>query len=452
MKIIVAGYGNVGSSIAKKLTQEGHDVTVIDNNEKKIHEVSETFDTMAIVGSAASLEVLKDAGIDNADLLIAVTDSDERNLLSCLIAKKCGCKNTIARVRNPELGGGIGIIKDDLKLSLVVNPELSVAEEIARLLKFPAAIEIDTFAKEKVELLKFELTKESPLNGVALKDLPKEIKNKTLICIVERGQEISIPSGDFVLMEGDKISVVTAPKQAYGFFKEANIYTGKARNCMIIGGGVTSVYLAEMLLNEGVSVKIVEKNKARCDYLAERLPGAIVIWGDGADKELLAEEGVDKMDGFVSLTEHDEENVMMSIYCKKKSPNAKVITKVHRSAYDEIITDLNIGSIVNPKLLTAEYIVKYVRSTSNLHSGSMEALYMISSGKAEAIEFKAKEDARITGIYLRDLAIKDNVLVACIIHNKKVEIPNGQSVIANGDSVIVVTTETGFDELADILK
>ena len=277
MKIIVAGYGNVGSSIAKKLTMEGHDVTVIDNNEKKIHEVSETFDTMAVVGSAANLEVLKDAGIDNADLLIAVTDSDERNLLSCLIAKKCGCKNTIARVRNPELSGGINVIKDDLKLSLVVNPELSVAEEIARLLKFPAAIEIDTFAKEKVELLKFELTETSPLNGVALRDLPKEIKNKTLICIVERGQEISIPSGDFVLMAGDKISVVTAPKQAYAFFKEANINRGKARNCMIIGGGVTSVYLAEMLISEGVSVKIVEKNKARCDYLAERLPGAIVI-------------------------------------------------------------------------------------------------------------------------------------------------------------------------------
>lgn len=452
MKIIVVGCGNVGSNIAKNLAREGYDVTVIDTNERAVRSVADGYDVMGIVGSGSNLSILRQADVQNADVLIALTDSDERNLLCCLMAKKAGDCKTIARVRNPEYRSEIEFIKDDLGLSLYVNPEFSMADEISRLLRIPSAMEIDTFARGRVELLKFEVTRECPLCGLALKNLQKELKSDVLVCIVERGNETMIPTGDFTIWEGDKISFIASGKKATQFFKAVNMNQGRVKSCMIVGGGNTTLYLAQKLITTGVEVKIIEKEKARCNELADLLPEAIVIYGDGADKALLAEEGIDKIDSFVALSNHDEENVMMSIYAKKANPKCKLITKVHRSAYDDIINDMNIGSIVNPKSMTSELVTKFVRAMSNSLSSSMETLYQLNSGKAEALEFIVGENSKLIGKPLMELKLKPNVIVACILHNGQVETPRGQSVINIHDRVIIVTTETGFMDINDILR
>lgn len=452
MQIVVVGCGNVGATIARSLAKEGHNITVVDNNIRALHDVADEMDLMGIEGNGSTLEVLMAAGVNTADLLIAVTDSDERNLLCCLIAKKAGTKYTIARVRNPEYKNEIEFIKGDLGLSMFVNPELSAADETARLLRFPTAIEIDTFARGRVELLKFEVTKESPLCGTALKFMPKKLNCDVLVCVVERGKETMIPDGDFTIWEGDRVSVVATGKKATQFFKAIELNQGRVKNCMIIGGGEISYYLARKLLSSGVEVKIIEKDKKRCDELAEALPEAIIINGDGADKDLLGEEGLERTEAFVSLSNHDEENVMMSIYAHKKNPKAKIVTKVHRNAYDEIINDLNVGSIINPKLLAAEDVVQYVRSMAHTIGSNMETLYQLNSGNAEAIEFRVKEDiAGLVGIKLMDLKLKKNVIIACIIHKGVIETPKGLSTISVGDTVVIVTTETGFDDITDIL-
>ncbi len=452
MQIIIVGCGNVGGNIARQLSKEGHNLTIVDINERSVRELSDEIDVLGIVGSGSQLSVLEQAGISEADLLIAATDSDERNLLTCLIAKKAGTGNTIARVRDPEFFDEIEMIKADLGLSLYVNPELYAAEEIARLIRFPGAMEIDTFANGRVDLMKFSVSPESPLCGLALKNIQKELKCEVLICVVERGQETLIPTGDFVIKAGDRIGVVASGKKAAKFLKTLDLNKGRIRTCMIVGGGELTFYLAERLIPTGVEVKIIEKQKKRCDELAELLPDATVIFGDGADKSLLLEEGIERTEAFLALTDHDEENVMMSMYAGKVNPAAKLITKVHRSAYDDIIMDMSIGSIINPKLITSESVVKYVRAMSNSISGNMEALYQLNSGKAEAIEFTVKDASGLVGVPLADVDLKPNVLVACIIHQGQIETPKGSSVVRMGDRVIVVTTETGIADISDILR
>lgn len=451
MQIIIVGCGNVGSSIAKSLSREGHNVTVVDVNERQVRDLADETDLMGFYGNGSSLDVLVDAGAKNTDLLIAVTDSDERNLLCCLIAKKLGTKYTIARVRNPQYRNEIELIKDDLGLSLAVNPEQSAALEISRLLKLPTAIEIDTFARGRVELLKFEVSKESPLCGMTLKDMPKKLNSDVLVCMVERDNETMIPTGDFTVWEGDRVSIVASGKKAAQFFKAIQMNQGKIRSAVIVGGGMICIYLADMLLASGTDLKIIEKDEKQCEILAERFPEAMVIHGDGADKELLFEEGIDRTEAFVSLTNHDEENVMMSMYVKKINPKAKLVTKVHRNAYEDIIQDMNIGSIINPKFLAAEDVVKYVRAMSNSYGSNIAALYSLNGGQAEALEFELRENSAIIGVPLMELKLKPNVLIACIIHKGQIETPKGSSVISVGDRVVIVTTENGFTEISDIL-
>ncbi|MCR5310252.1 MAG: Trk system potassium transporter TrkA [Lachnospiraceae bacterium] len=452
MQIIIVGCGNVGSSIARQLSKEGHNLTIVDVNERAVRELSDAIDVLGIVGSGSQFAVLKQADVAEADLLIAVTDSDERNLVCCLIAKKAGTKNTIARVRDPEFFDEIELIKNDLGLSLYVNPELNAAEEIARLLKFPTAMEIDSFANGRVDLMKFEVGEGSPLCGLKLKDIPARLQCDILICVVERGNETFIPTGDFTLNKGDKIGVVASGRKSAKFLKALDLNKGRVRSCLIVGGGELTYYLADMLVATGVEVKIVEKSKKRCDELAELLPEAIIIYGDGADKNLLLEEGIDRTEAFLALTNYDEENVMMSIYAGKVNPKAKLITKVHRSAYDDIIYDMNVGSIINPKLITSESVVKYVRAMVNSTSSNMEALYQLNAGKAEAMEFTVKSASGLVDVPLMNVKLKPNVLVACIIHHGQIETPKGSSVIRMGDRVIVVTTETGFEDISDILR
>lgn len=361
MHIIIVGCGNVGSTIVEKLSKEGHNITVIDTKSEAIKNITINYDVMGYVGNGAGHSIQKEAGIEEADLMIAVTDSDELNLLCCLIAKKAGGCHTIARVRNPVYSREISFIKEELGLSMVINPEDAAAMEIARILKFPSAIKIDTFAKGRVELVKYRIEEGSVLCDQALKNISSKLKCDVLVCTVERGEDVYIPDGNFILRAKDEISVVGTVKNGMLFFKKLGVPRARAKNAFIVGGGETAYYLAKQLISIGISVKIVEKDRARCEELSELLPQATLIYGDGTDKDLLMEEGLPQAESFVALTNFDEENIMLSLYVKSIS-KAKLITKVHRISYDELIGGMELGSIIYPKYITAESIVKHVRA------------------------------------------------------------------------------------------
>ena len=353
MHIIIVGCGNVGSTIVEKLSKEGHNITVIDTKSEAIKNITINYDVMGYVGNGAGHSIQKEAGIEEADLMIAVTDSDELNLLCCLIAKKAGGCHTIARVRNPVYSREISFIKEELGLSMVINPEDAAAMEIARILKFPSAIKIDTFAKGRVELVKYRIEEGSVLCDQALKNISSKLKCDVLVCTVERGEDVYIPDGNFILRAKDEISVVGTVKNGMLFFKKLGVPRARAKNAFIVGGGETAYYLAKQLISIGISVKIVEKDRARCEELSELLPQATLIYGDGTDKDLLMEEGLPQAESFVALTNFDEENIMLSLYVKSIS-KAKLITKVHRISYDELIGGMELGSIIYPKYITAE--------------------------------------------------------------------------------------------------
>lgn len=404
------------------------------------------------MGNGASFEIQMDAGIDTADLMIAVTDADEVNLLCCLIAKKAGGCQTIARVRNPVYHHEIHHIKDELGLSMVINPEWAAAMEMARLLRFPSAIDIDTFANGRIELLRFQLEEQNPLCNNKIKDLHMLSRCEVLICIVERGNEVLIPSGEVELKAGDMISVVASPVNASRFFKTIGIETNQVKNTMIIGGGKISFYLAKRLLEMGIQVKIIEKDRDACERLCEILPKAMIINGDGTDRELLAEEGLAKAEGFAALTNMDEENVMLALYAKSMS-KAKKITKVNRNTFDTIIGSLNIGSLIYPKHITSETILQYVRAMQNSIGSNVETLYRLVDGNAEALEFVIKGKSEVTDIPLQELQLKPHILVCAINRKGKIIIPKGQDCIQEGDSVVIITKDCGaYKDIRDIMK
>lgn len=451
MQIIIVGCGNVGTTIAQQLSKEGHNITVIDMDGHKVEAVANHYDVMGIVGNGASFSVQNEAGIEKADLMIAVTASDELNMLSCLIAKKAGDCSTIARVRNPLYNKEIAFIKEELGLSMVINPEYAAACEIARLLKFPSAIKVDTFAKGRMELLKCKINEGSILHGRPLTYLSSGLHCDVLICTVQRGDEVFIPDGNFELREKDVISVVASPKKANEFFRKIGMATNRIKSCMIIGGGETTYYLAQQLLPMGIEIKIIEQNKERCNELSELLPQALVIHGDGTDRNLLDEEGLPRIHAFVSWTSLDEENIMLSLYAKSVS-KAKTITKVHRISYDEIIDSLDLGSVLYPKNITAEYILQYVRAMQNSIGSNVETLYRLIENKVEALEFRVNEQSELVGVPLKELRLKDNLLIACINRKGIIITPGGQDSIMLGDTVVVVTTNQGFHDLKDILR
>ena len=404
------------------------------------------------MGNGASFEIQMDAGIDTADLMIAVTDADEVNLLCCLIAKKAGGCQTIARVRNPVYHHEIHHIKDELGLSMVINPEWAAAMEMARLLRFPSAIDIDTFANGRIELLRFQLEEQHRLCNNKIKDLHMLSRCEVLICIVERGNEVLIPSGEVELKAGDMISVVASPVNASRFFKTIGIETNQVKNTMIIGGGKISFYLAKRLLEMGIQVKIIEKDRDACERLCEILPKAMIINGDGTDRELLAEEGLAKAEGFAALTNMDEENVMLALYAKSMS-KAKKITKINRNTFDTIIGSLNIGSLIYPKHITSETILQYVRAMQNSIGSNVETLYRLVDGNAEALEFVIKGKSEVTDIPLQELQLKPHILVCAINRKGKIIIPKGQDCIQEGDSVVIITTDCGaYKDIRDIMK
>lgn len=354
-------------------------------------------------------------------------------------------------MRNPIYNKEIAFIKEELGLSMVINPEQAAANEIARLLKFPSAIKVDTFAKGKVELLKCKLCENSILAGRPLTDISAKLHCDVLICTVERGEKVFIPSGNFELQAKDVISVVASPKKANEFFKKIGMTTNRIKNCMVIGGGETTYYLAQQLLPMGIEVKIVEQNKARCNELSELLPQAMIICGDGTERSLLHEEGIEKTQAFVSWTNFDEENIMLTLFAKSIS-KAKNVTKVHRIEYDEIIENLDLGSVLYPKNITAEYIIQYVRAMQNSIGSNIETLYQLIENKVEALEFRVHDQSELIGIPLKELRLKDDLLLACINRRGKIITPGGQDTIEIGDTVIVVTTNRGFHDLKDILK
>lgn len=451
MKIIIVGCGNVGSAIAEQLSYEGHNITVVDVNEKLVNGVSDAYDVLGVVGNGASLNIQREAGVDNADLLIAVTGADELNLLCCLIARKAGGCHTIARVSNPVYSREIGFIKEELGLSMIINPQMAAAQEIGRLLKFPSALKVDSFAKSRVELVIYKVPEDSALCGVKLCDLSAKVKCNVLIPIVERGEKVMIPDGEFELAAGDEITIVSPAENTIDFFKKMGDPTSVTRDIMMIGGGTTTIYLARQLLNMGVKVKIVEQDPARCEELTEMLPKALVICGDATDKELLIEEGLKTVGAFASMTNFDEENIMLTLFAKSLS-KAKLFTKVHRISYDEIIESLGVGSVIYPKYITAEEIIKYVRAMKNSIGSNIETLYRLNDNRVEALEFQIREDSPVVGIPLKELNLKKNMIIGCITHKGKVEMPTGNSVIKVNDMVILITTTTGLHDIRDALR
>lgn len=453
MKIVIVGCGKVGDTIAEALTRENHEVTIIDSDDNVSKEIEAKYDILTYTGNGATAEVLKAAGTGEADLLIAVTISDEINILSCLIAKKLGVKSTIARVRNPEYISELQMIKEEIGLSMAINPELEAAREISQLLKFPAAIDVDTFAKGRVEIFKLSVKENSKLDGLALRDFQAKADIKALVCAVERNGETSIPRGDFVLNAGDKISVVTSKESAFKFFKFADCMSERINNCIICGGGKIGYYLANELVNSGISVKMTDRNKARCEELKDKLENVDVIYCQGDEHAILMDEGIETVDAFAALTDFDEENVLLSVFAAQKAPNCKRITKVNHHALATLVKSMEIGSIITPKLITAEQILKYVRCMQNSTGTNVETLYNLSND-VEALEFKisATETDKYIHTIIKDLDINKGFTIACIYRNGEVIIPGGFDTIERGDNIIVVTSIHGVLDIKDIFK
>ncbi len=452
MNIIIAGLGKIGIKLAERLSKEENiNVTVVDKRREIIQSVVNTYDVLGVVGNATSIDTLEDAGVKDADVLIAATNSDEINLLTCLIARKTGGCKTIARVRDPQYSKEIHLFKEDLGLAMIINPELISATEMSRILRFPSAIEIDTFAKGRVEILKFKIKEGSLLSGLKLVDLKSKIGGEVLVCGVERADEVFIPSGNFELKEGDLVSIVASVEEATAFLKKIGIKTDKAKDTLIIGGGTTAVYLANRLIKAGVDVKIIEQNPARCEDLVTLVPKATIINGDGTENNLLIEEGLENASSVVALTNIDEENVLLSLFAKTKT-EGKIITKINRIAYDEVISTLGLDTIIYPRELTADYVIRFVRALNNSIGSNIETMHYILDDKAEALEFNVAENSPIANKKIEDLSLKQGILIACINRNGNIITPNGKSVICSGDTVIIVTTNKGFEDISDILR
>lgn len=451
MKIIIVGCGKVGATLAEQLNNEGHDIIVIDKDGGKLRALTDSLDVMGVEGNGAIYQIQMDAGIQDADLLIATTNSDELNMLCCLIAKKAGDCHTIARIRNPEYSKEIPYIREELNLSMAMNPEMESAAEISRLLKFPSAIKLDTFAKGRVELMKYRIPENSVLHDMQVFEVAPKLKCQVLICAVERGHEVIIPGGSFRMQAGDTISFVAAAKEAAAFFHKMDIAKTAIKSAMFVGGGKLTYYLAKLLEQTRIQIKIIEQDLARCNELSLLLPKAIIIHGDGSDQQLLLEEGLAQTEAFCALTGFDEENIMLSLYAASVS-KAKLVTKINRIAFEDVIQQLNLGSIIYPKLIAADAIVRYVRAMQNSMGSNVETLYKIVANRVEALEFRVGKDAPMTGIPLEQLSLKDNLLVACINRGGRIITPHGKDTIEPGDTVIVVTTHSGLNDLKDILR
>lgn len=453
LQIIIVGCGKVGRTLVEQLSREGHDITIVDRDAEKVQTISSLYDVMGVTGNGASYSVQMDAGIENTDLLIAVTDSDELNLLCCTVAKRVGNCAAIARVRTPDYSIEAGYLRDKLGLAMIINPEMEASREIGRILYVPTALEVNSFAHGQAEMIKIKVPENNMLAGKKIVRIGKEVDflDKILICAVERGDEVYIPSGDFRIEGGDIVSFVAPRLQAKEFLERIGFKTNQVKNCMIIGGGKAAYYLAKQLLHMGISVKIIENDRKRCEELSVLLPKAVIINGNGSDEELLKEEGIARVESFVPLTGIDEENIMLTLYARHVS-NAKVITKINRIAFREVIGSLDLGSVIYPRYITSEAIIAYVRAKKDSMDSNIETLYHMFNSRVEAIEFRVRKESAVTGVPLMKLSLKKNLLISFINRNNDIIIPSGHDTIEVGDTVMIVTTHTGFNDLQDILK
>lgn len=450
MKIVVVGDGKVGYTLTKQLSQEGHDLVVIDNDQKVLQHSMESLDVFVVHGNGATMAVQQEAEVGQSDLLIAATSGDEINLLCCILAKKLGCRHTIARVRNPEYTKQLALLRDELGLSMTINPERTAAHEIFRLLQFPSFLKRDTFCRGRVELVEVKIKEGSPLAGVQLKDFHKVTGVNVLVCAVDRCGQVTIPVGNFRLEAGDKITVTAANTDLAKLMANLKLATHKIRDVLIIGGGRISAYLAKLLLNSGIRVKIIERNMDKCRTLSETLPNAIIICGDGTSQELLVSEGIAEADAVIPLTNVDEENIVLSLYADHMGVG-KSITKINRTEYEAIFRDRGLGSVVSPKLLTANDIVGYVRAMKQSTASAMLSLYRLCDGQVEALEFQALEGTHHLGVPFKSVELRSNLLITCINRGAEVIIPRGDDCIQAGDNVVVVTTaEQTISTLNDI--
>lgn len=450
MNIVIIGDGKVGSTLSNQLQHQGHDITVVDSKRNALKNSIDTQDVLCIEGNGATYNVQVEAGVSESDITIACTSSDELNMLACMMAKKLGAKKTIARVRNPEYFRQIGFLRQEMGLSMVINPELATASEISRILLFPTATKIELFAKGRVELLEYYVSDNSPLCDMKLSELYRTNNAKLLICAVQRGTDVHIPDGDFIIRHGDKINFTCTHVEAEKFFKAMNISGSKVKSVILIGGGKIAYYLADLLLRLKMNVKIIEKNHDRCILLSELLPKATIINGDGTDRSLLKAEGLESADAIAALTDYDEHNIIISLYAATKGVK-KTVAKINSSSYAHMASSLGIQSIVSPRYLAVSHIDNYIRAMHNSeYSSNIETLYRLVNDKLEAIEFVVKKEAPYLSIPIKDLDIKKNYLIACIVRQRKIIIPSGDTTIELGDSVVVVTTNSGCSSLKDV--
>ncbi|MDD7183727.1 Trk system potassium transporter TrkA [Peptostreptococcus porci] len=451
MKIVVIGGGKVGRKISEELSQDMHDVTVIDQNMDVINKINSFQDVACFNGNAIDYEVQKEAGIDSADLVIGCTSSDEINMFSCLFAKKFGAKNTIARVRNPLYYNQLNHIKNDLGLSMVINPEFVAANEISRIIRFPSALKVETFAKGKIELLEFKIYQSSPLVGKNLNEIRNEYKIKFLICAIQRKDAVIIPKGNIELEVGDKISIAASHEDLELFLKRIGGLKRKIKTVMIIGASKITYYLCKSLEGINIKIKIIEKDIESCRQIGELLPDVDVIHGDGTDIQLLEEEGFDDVDAFISLTGIDEENIILSMLANGKNI-PKVVTKVSNTTFKDLANNFQLDTVVSPKDLTSAIILRYVKAMNNSYGSKLNYLYRIVNNRVEVLEFTVSRECKIINTPLKDMKIRDDLLIACIVRQGTLIIPQGDDMIREGDNIIIVTSNLNISEITDIVS
>ncbi len=451
MDIIIVGCGKVGRTLVQALSRENHNITIIDLKEDRIRSLSDEMDVKGVVGNGNSFKTLQEAGISHASLLIAVTASDEQNLLCCCIARRVGNCKTIARVRNPMYVDDTPFLREELGLAMIINPELACATEIARIFQFPSAVKIESFSKGLIDMMHFRVTKECTLIGRPLMDIRSKLGLDVLICSVLRGEELIIPRGDFVFQEGDSVAFLAKAQIASQFFQKIGIPTGRTRSALIVGGGKISYYLAQRLLLVGIDTKIIESNYDRCQELTDLLPKATIICADGTQERILIQEGIENVDGFVAITGFDEENILVSLLAKKIS-KAKVVTKINRAGFESVLGDLAIDTAIYPRMLIADTILQYARSMNPSVGSNMENLYQLENGRAEALEFYIKESSALTNTPIMKLKLKSNIIICCINRKGRVILPTGTDEIQVGDHVVIVVKEHGLHDIKDILQ
>lgn len=450
MNIVIAGGGKVGEALCSELSSEGNDIILIEKNSKRMDALINKYDITGIVGNGANYDLQMEASVPNCDIFIGVTPQDEINIMSAVIAKKLGAKHTIARVRNPEYTKHLGFVKDSLGITMMINPELESAKDIMKVIKYPTALSVESFAGNRVNLVELKIKQNSPLVDISLKDFKTRYGN-ILVAIIQRGDEIIIPSGENYLREGDRIYVVSSLKEVNKFYKLMGDNRARMKSALIIGGGRITYYLINMLKDYKMDIKVIENNAKRAEELSEAFPGIMVVHGDGTDQEFLEEERIEGYDVFISLTGVDEENIITSLYASQQGVR-KSITKVNRTLLLKIFGTMGLQTVITPKRVIANTILQFVRSLTNQSVSNVEALFRLADNQVEALQFKVKASSRVVNVPLESLPIKSRLLIAYIIRGKKLIVPGGQDIIKTDDHVIVITTEKNYDDIDDILK